>query len=251
MLVRARSVVLALACVLLAALPIGSGRAAAAAPTPMQRQNIEAIIHDYLMNHPDVVIAALRSAQAKLDRDSDAKASQMVVQRRSDIFEDPATPVGGNPQGDVSIVEFFDYRCPYCKQVQPSLESLAKQDPKLRLVYKEFPILGPASVTAARAALAAQRQGKYDAFHAAMMAERGQITDDTIYQVAASVGLDIGRLKRDMAAPEIAQQLQANLALADALNIHGTPAFIVGDQVVPGAVDIGALKTMVADARKR
>ncbi len=84
-----------------------------------------------------------------------------------------------------------------------------------------------------------------------MMAERGQITDDTIYQVAASVGLDIGRLKRDMAAPEIAQQLQANLALADALNIHGTPAFIVGDQVVPGAVDIGALKTMVADARKR
>jgi protein-disulfide isomerase len=175
----------------------------------------------------------------------------VVAQRRGDIFDDPATPLGGNPQGDVSIVEFFDYRCPYCKQVQPSLESLAKQDPKLRLVYKEFPILGPASITAARAALAAQRQGKYDAFHAAMMAERGQITDDTVYQVAASVGLDIGRLKRDMAAPEITQQLQANLALADALNIHGTPAFIVGDQVVPGAVDIGALKTMVADARKR
>jgi len=249
MLVRARSVILALACALVAAAPIGSVRAAET--PPVQRQAIDAINHDYLMQHPDVLIAALRAAENKLNHESDAKATQAVAQNRLEIFDDPATPVGGNPQGNAAIVEFFDYRCPYCKQVQPSLESLLKQDPKLRVVYKEFPILGPVSVTAARAALAAQRQGKYDAFHAAMMAARGETTDDTVYQVAGSVGLDVDRLKHDMAAPEIAQQLKANLALAEVLDIHGTPAFIVGDRVVPGAVDLDALKTMVADARKR
>ncbi len=134
------------------------------------------------MQHPDVLIAALREAEDKLHHEDDAKASQAVIQHRREVFNDPATPVAGNPQGDVAVVEFFDYRCPYCKQVEPSLESMLKQDPKLRLVYKEFPILGPVSVTAARAALAAQAQGKYDAFHAAMMEARGNITDDTVYQ---------------------------------------------------------------------
>jgi len=249
MFVRARFALLALACLLFSAAPTGAIRADEIKPT--QRQAIDSIIHDYLMQHPDVLIAALRAAQDKLDRDNDAKATQAVAKHRRDIFDNPATPAAGNPQGDVAIVEFFDYRCPYCKQVQSELESLVQQDPKLRLVYKEFPVLGPVSVTAAHAALAAQRQGKYDAFHAAMMAAHGQINDSTVYQVAASVGLDVDRLKRDMAAPEIAQALKANLALADELDIHGTPAFIIGDRIVPGAVDLDALKTMVADARKR
>ncbi len=249
MLVRARYFVLALVCGLIVAAPPGLARAAEA--TQPQRQDIDAIIHDYLMQHPDVLIAALRAAEDKLSRDNDVKATQAVAQNRREIFDDPATPVGGNPQGNATIVEFFDYRCPYCKQVEPSLEALLKQDPKLRLVYKEFPILGPVSVTAAHAALAAQRQGKYDAFHAAMMAARGNITDETVYQVAASVGLDVARLKHDMAAPEIAQQLKANLGLAELLDVHGTPAFIVGDKVVPGAIDLAQLKTMVADARKQ
>lgn len=249
MLVRAHCVVMALVCGLIAAAPLG--RAQAAEATPAQRQDVDAMIHDYLMQHPDVLIAALRAAEDKLNHDNDAKATQTVAQHRHEIFDDPATPVAGDPDGTATIVEFFDYRCPYCKQVQPSLEALLKQDPKLRLVYKEFPILGPVSVTAAHAALAAQRQGKYAAFHAAMMAARGNITDDTVYQVAASVGLDVPRLKHDMAAPEIAQQLKSNLALADLLEVHGTPAFIIGNRLVPGAVDLSELKTMVADARKQ
>ncbi len=249
MLVGARLMIVALICSLVAAVPVGVSRAAET--TTPQRQQIETIIHDYLLQHPDVLIAALRAAQDKLDRDSDAKASQAVAQHRQEIYHDPATPIGGNPHGTATIVEFFDYRCPYCKQVQPSLEALLQQDPYLRLVYKEFPILGPVSVTAAHAALAAQRQGKYDAFHAAMMAARGNISDDTVYQVAASVGLDVDRLKRDMAAPEIAQQLKDNLVLADTLSIHGTPAFIIGDRVVPGAVDLATLKTLVAELRKQ
>ena len=223
---------------------------AAADFSPSQREAIEGIIRDYLMHNPDVLVEALRGAEDKLNREADAKASRVLAERRSEVFDDPATPVGGNPRGDVTIVEFFDYRCPYCKQVLPALQALLKEDGKLRFVYKEMPVLGPQSVTAAHAALAAQRQGKYEAFHTAMMAAKGQISDDTVYKVAGSVGLDVDRLKQDMAAPEIEKALKANLALANALNIHGTPGFIIGNHIVPGALDLDTLKTMVADARK-
>lgn len=238
---------LALVCALAAALPL---RLAAAEIAPAQRAAIEGIIHDYLINNPDVLIEALRGAEDRLNREADDKATKVLADRRAEIFDDPATPVGGNPRGDVSIVEFFDYRCPYCKQVLPTLQTLLKEDPKLRFVYKEMPVLGAQSVLAAHAALAAQRQGKYEAFHNALMATKGQITEDTVYKVAASVGLDVERLKQDMAAPEIERALQANLALAGALNIRGTPGFIIGNHIVPGALDLDALKNMIADARK-
>ena len=237
-----------LACAFLAVAPLRS--IGATEITPERRQAIEAIIHDYLMQNPDVLIEALRAAEDKANRDADAKAALVLKDRRDEVFDDPATPVGGNPQGDVTIVEFFDYRCPYCKQVQPSLQALLDQDHNLRFIYKEIPVLGAPSVTAAHAALAARLQGKYEAFHAAMMAIKGQITDDVVYQVAGSVGLDVDRLKRDMAAPEIDQALKANLALAKALDIRGTPGFIIGDHIVPGAIDLDALKDLVADARK-
>jgi len=223
---------------------------AAADFSPSQREAIEGIIRDYLMYNPDVLVEALRGAEDKLNREADAKAAKVLADRRSEVFDDPATPVGGNPRGDVTIVEFFDYRCPYCKQVLPALQALLKEDGKLRFVYKEMPVLGPQSVTAAHAALAAHRQGKYEAFHTAMMAAKGQISDDTVYKVAGSVGLDVERLKQDMKEPEIAKAVKANLALASALNIHGTPGFVIGNQIVPGALDLETLKSMVADARK-
>ena len=245
---RASPVVLALACGLIAAAEAPPIKAADL-PTE-QRQAIEGIIHDYLLHNPDILIEALRGAEDKRNREADATAAKVLNDRRSEVFDDPATPVGGNPQGDATIVEFFDYRCPYCKQVLPSLQTLLKEDHKLRFVYKEMPVLGPQSVTAARAALAAQRQGKYEGFHNAMMATTGQITDETVYRVAGSVGLDVDRLKRDMSAPEIEQILKANLALAGALNIRGTPGFIVGNRIVPGAVELDSLRNMIADARQ-
>jgi protein-disulfide isomerase len=237
---------LAIVCALAAAPPC----ALAADMTASERAAIEGVIHDYLMHNPDVLIEALRGAEDKLNREADAKSTKVLSDRRSEIFDDPATPVGGNPGGDVSIVEFFDYRCPYCKQVLPALQALLNEDKKLRFVYKEMPVLGSQSVTAAHAALAAQRQGKYEAFHSAMMATKGQITEDTVYKVAGSVGIDVDQLKKDMTSPEIAQAVKANLALADALNIHGTPGFIIGNHIVPGALDLDALKDMIADARK-
>jgi protein-disulfide isomerase len=238
---------LALSSALAAALPHAL---AAAEMTASQREAIESVVHDYLMHNPDVLIEALRGAEDKLNREADTKAATVLSDRRSEIFDDPATPVGGNPRGDVTIVEFFDYRCPYCKQVLPSLQTLLKEDRKLRFIYKEMPVLGPASTVAARAALAAQRQGKYEAFHSAMMGTKGQINEDTVYKVAASVGLDVDRLKQDMTAPDIERALKANLALAEALNIRGTPGFIIGEHIVPGALDLDNLKSMVADARK-
>jgi protein-disulfide isomerase len=244
---RLSFVFLAFASALAAALPHAL---AAAEMTASQREAIEGVVHDYLMHNPDVLIEALRGAEDKLNREADSKAATVLSDRRSEIFDDPATPVGGNSRGDVTIVEFFDYRCPYCKQVLPSLQTLLKEDRQLRFIYKEMPVLGPASVVAARAALAAQRQGKYEAFHVAMMGTKGQINEDAVYKVAASVGLDVDRLKQDMAAPDIERSLKANLALAEALNIRGTPGFIIGDHIVPGALDLDNLKGMVADARK-
>src|SRR5437764_7890232 len=132
---------------------------AAEIPTE-QREAIEGIIHDYLLHNPDVLIEALHGAEDKLNREADAKAEKVLRDRRREIFDDPATPVGGNPQGDVSIVEFFDYRCPYCKQVHPAIEKLLDQDRKLRFVYKEFPVLGAQSDMAAHAALAARLPDK-------------------------------------------------------------------------------------------
>jgi len=245
---RAPHMAPALVCALLA---VATPRSVAAADiSPEKRQAIEGVIHDYLMQNPDVLIEALRAAEDKANHDADTKAALVLKDRRSEVFDDPATPVGGNPQGDVTIVEFFDYRCPYCKQVQPSLQTLLDQDRRLRFVYKEMPVLGPSSVLAAHAALAAQRQDKYEAFHTAMMAAKGQITEDVIYRVAGSVGLDVDRLKHDMAAPEIERALKANLALASALDIRGTPGFIIGDHIVPGAIDLDALKNLIEEARK-
>src|SRR6516162_10991260 len=186
---------LTLCCVAVAAVPLRPAGAAELAPE--QRREIESIIHDYLLQHPDVLIEAIRAAEEKVKTEAGEKAQQALIARRSEIFDEPGTPAGGNPKGSVTLVEFFDYRCPYCKQVQPRLEQLLAGDHELRIAYKEFPILGAVSVTAARAALAAQQQGKYEPFHNAMMAASGQITDDTVYQVAKTVGLDLDRLKRE------------------------------------------------------
>jgi protein-disulfide isomerase len=225
--------------------------ASAADFTPDQRKAIESIIREYLTKNPEVMLDALEAAKEKLSKEAHDKAGANLAARRQEVFEDPASPVAGNPKGDVSLVEFFDYRCPYCKQVEPSLEALLKEDRQLRLVYKEMPVLGQASTIAARAALAARSQGKYDEFHRALMTAKGQMDEATVYKVAGSVGLDVERLKKDMAAPEVDKAIKANLDLADALDIRGTPGFVIGDEIVPGAVDLNTLKQLIAAARKK
>jgi protein-disulfide isomerase len=223
--------------------------AIAAEFTPDQKKEIESIVRDYLKNHPEMLIDAIQAADDKLKADEKDKAAQALTTRKQQVFDDPQSPVAGNPKGDVTMVEFFDYRCPYCKQVQPSLEKLVGDDHQLRFVLKEFPVLGPESETAARVALAAKKQGKYDAFHRAMMATTGHIDEQVIFKVAASVGLDVDRIKQDMKSPDVDQELKANLDLGKALDLDGTPSFIVGDTIVPGAISASDLKQLVVDAR--
>jgi protein-disulfide isomerase len=237
-------------------LPLTIVLLAAAAPavtaadfTPDQRKAIEAIVGDYLKNHPEVMIDAMQAADDKLKAEAKDKAQQALAAHRKELLDDPLSPTAGNPQGDVTLVEFFDYRCPYCKQVEPALEKLVGEDRQLRFVYKEFPVLGPESETAARVALAAKKQGKYDAFHRAMMAIGGHIDEATIYKVAASVGLDVDKVKQDLKSADVEKELKATFALADLLDISGTPAFVVGDTIVPGALSAAALKQLIATAR--
>lgn len=231
-------------------------RVAAADPTissnamPQDRASLDQAIHDYLMNHPEVVLDALKAGQQQADAKAAEQSRRTIISKRQELLDDPDDLVQGNPKGDVTVVEFFDYRCPYCKEVEPSLDALLKEDGKLRIVYKEFPILGEASVYATHVALAAKKQGKYAEFHRAMMATKGTISDDTVLSVAASIGLDMTKLKADMTAASTDKLIDKNLALADALAIQGTPAIIVGDTMIPGATDIDSLRKDIAAQRK-
>jgi protein-disulfide isomerase len=248
---RLRSTVLALSFVCGAAFAMQPRGAAAADFTSEQRQAIEAIVKDYIAKNPEIVVEALQAADDKMKSDARTKASASLSSKKREVFDDPDSPVGGNPKGDVAMVEFFDYRCPYCKMVEAPLEKLLGDDHGVRFIYKEFPILGADSELASRAALASVKQGKYEALHRALMALKGQLDEDTVMKTAASVKLDVDRLKKDMSSPEIEKVLQANYDLADALDIHGTPAFIIGDQIVASAISISSMKQMIADARHK
>lgn len=239
---------------LTAALALTAFAPAAHAQTPAfndtQRRAIQEIVRDYLVKNPEVIMEAIEELQKRERAETAEKQKGALAANKQKIFQDPASPVGGNPQGDVTVVEFFDYQCGYCKAVTGDVNTLLKTDGKVRFVYKEFPILGPASLTAAKAALAARAQGKYEALHNALMANKGQLDDAKIFQIAAGAGLDVDKLKKDMNTPEVEQAIGANHALAEALGIRGTPAFVVGDELVPGAIKLDEMKKLVAQARK-
>lgn len=213
------------------------------------KEEIRQIVKAYLMEHPEVILESVQALQERQDAARADEAKGQIAGLRDKLLRDGRDQVLGNPDGDVTLVEFFDYRCGYCKQAQPVLDELIKSDPKLRVVLKEFPILGPDSLVASRAALASVAQGKYKDFHAALIASRGALPDDKIMDVAKSVGIDTVALKKAMDDQAIAGHLGDNHALAEKLAINGTPSFIIGDQLVPGAVDLASLKKLVEAAR--
>jgi protein-disulfide isomerase len=240
---------LMLACAM-AWLALGPGlQGQAIAAGEMSQDQFDQRIHDYILAHPEVIMEALQSLDAR-QREAEAKAAKAALAARADeIFRDPASPVGGNASGDVTMVEFFDYNCPYCRQVAPIMAQAAADDPQLRIVYKEFPILGPDSVFAAKAALAAQRQGKYAEFHKALYDARTRVNETIVLRIAAELGLDVPRLKTDMQLPDIQAAIDKNAQLAQALKISGTPGFVVGDQIFPGATDLATMKKLIDHAR--
>lgn len=246
----------ALAVTTLCSLGLGmamAGPAHAQAVPPVdeaQRQMIESVVQDYLLNNPEIILQSLQAMKEREEKAAAAAAAKALIDHREELVNDKNSPVGGNPKGDVTVVEFFDYQCGYCKSVQADVIGLMKADSNVRFVYKEFPILGPASVIAAKAALAARAQGKYEELHNGLMAHRGQLDEPTIMRLAKSVGLDTDRLKKDMEDDKVTAQLGAVRRLAEALRINGTPAFVIGDELAPGALRLDDLKTLVQQARK-
>jgi protein-disulfide isomerase len=216
-----------------------------------QKKEIGGIVAEYLREHPEVILQAIEALQAKSEAQKEEAARQAVTANRARLYEDPRSPVMGNPKGDVTLVEFFDYNCGYCKTVQKGVMQLIQDDPKLRFVFKEYPILADSSVTAAKAALAAREQGKYVEMHAALMANRGALNDETIARIAQGAGLDAAKLKADMEKPEIAATIAADKALAEELGVRGTPAFVIGDTLVPGAVPKEDLAKLIAAERQK
>lgn len=236
------------ACALTAGLTF-SGLAYAAEFTDSQKQEMGGIIRDYLMQNPEVLRDAFQELQRREEMAAAEKAQSVIKEHAQTIFRSEADLVAGNPDGKVTMVEYFDYNCGYCKRAMPDVLKLIEADNDLRLVIKEFPILGPGSTFAARAALASRKQGKYWDFHVALLSQRGPANEDSVMNVAQKVGLDVAQLRADMEDPAIEITLRTNMAIAQDLGINGTPAFIVDDTIIPGAVGFETLAGTVKEVR--
>ena len=239
---------------LLALLTLGllaapSVRAEEGAPLP--REEVEKIVRDYLMREPEVIYDAIQVLQERRQVAERERQRAMVVARAPALFDNADDPVAGNPDGDVTLVEFFDYRCGYCRSMVAGLRDLLATDAKLRFVFKELPVLGPESELAARAALAAARQDpeKYTKLHFALMGAK-DLSLDAVKALARQVGLDVPRLLAEMEGEAVKRSLAANHALAQELGISGTPSFVVGDRLIPGAVDVSQLAALIDEQRR-
>ncbi len=237
---------------------------AKAAPDTMaapQKKQMEQVIHDYLVNHPEVLLEASQALQKKQQDEMQTVAKSAILKNADQLFK-PDGAYTGNPKGNVTIVEFFDYQCVHCKRMKPIIGELSSKNPKLRVIYKELPIFGKRSETASRAALAAAKQGKYEAMQAALLKIEKRLDDALVMSTAESIGLDMAKLKQDMQSQAITDELAANQALAEKLNLMGTPAFILASTpegkfdanheptFIPGAATLESLQDLVSQANK-
>ncbi|MBT7288799.1 MAG: DsbA family protein [Rhodospirillaceae bacterium] len=252
-LVIIRSVVFLLAFAVLAAAlptstPLAAGSSTAQQSTDPETVRIEKIIRNYLLENPELLVEVMRKLEARQKAAEKKDLVGTIMANRKALFAS-ANDYIANPMGKIPVVEFFDYQCGYCKRFKPSVDRLIKSDKSVRFVFKEFPILGEVSVTASKAALAAKLQGKYLAFHDALMVLRRRLTDAAIYQTAKDVGLDVKRLKKDMTSVIVLRTIKENRALASAMGIRGTPSIVVGEQMAPGAISYEQLLAMIEQAR--
>lgn len=230
--------------------------------TPMsdaQKKEIEKVVHDYLVANPEVLLEVSQALQQKQQQNMQQQAQSAIKDNTDQLFQGKTTIVG-NPKGNVTIVEFFDYQCIHCKKMSPVIDSLLKKDSDLRVVYKEFPIFGKSSEIASRAALAAGMQGKYQAMHNALISIDKRLNDQIVMATAKSLGLDMKKLKTDMQSKEVTAILDANRELAEKLHLMGTPAFIVAStpngqfkagsepSFIPGAASEESLQELIKKA---
>lgn len=253
----ARAAMMLLAVIALGAMPASAGELSEAQKAEVKglieqyvQENPE-FIRDYLLKNPEILLEVsnlLRARQAEQERVARAEA---LSANRDRIERHPITPVSGNPDGDVTVVEFFDYNCPWCKKSLSELVELEKEDPNLRFVWKEFPVLSAVSVYAARAAMAADRQGKYMEFHLAAMGGGRVASEEQVLKIAEKVGLDMDRLAADMKDPAITEYLQETMQLAETLGISGTPSFVIGDHIAGGYISKEEMRKLIDQARRK
>jgi protein-disulfide isomerase len=217
------------------------------------RPEIEAIIKDYLVKHPEVLKDALEALEKYQASEDTKKQGATIAANHAVIFDSPRGPSFGNPKGDVTLVEFFDYNCGYCKHSLDDVTKLVKNDPDLKVVLKEFPVLGPSSVDAAKVAVAVRMQdtgGKYFEFHKRLLGGRGEANKERALQAAKEAGFDVARIQKDMESPEVGNTIRESMGIAQALGINGTPTFIVANEMVVGALGYDVLKSKIDSVRK-
>lgn len=213
---------------------------------------VEATVRDYLLRQPEVLVEAMQRLQARRNEEAQWALTAVLSELKTELRQDPHSPVGGNPQGDVTIVEFFDYNCPYCKQAHPLIADLMQKDPKLRRVYKELPVLGPGSSYASRFALAVHLEApeKYVAFHNALYDIHGEVTQELVWAAVQQLGLDLATIKARADTADVINLIDRNLSLARKLGLQGTPAFVIGDTMFLGYVESPQLVLAIQQARR-
>jgi protein-disulfide isomerase len=243
---KAASVVVGLLC----ALP---ALAQSTPPGDEQRRAIEGIVKEYLLKNPEVIQDALVELERHQQEAQKMSQRSALTAERETLLHSPRGNIVGNVNGDVTLVEFFDYNCGYCKRALTDLRTLAKADPKLRIVLKDFPVLGPQSVEASRVGLAVKQQIKGDKlfdYHVKLMESRGQVNGERALAVAKEMGLDMARIQKDMESDEVRAALEENMNLGDKLGLTGTPAFVVGEEIIAGAVGMEPLRRVIASTRQ-
>lgn len=234
--------------------PVAAAFTALALALPAQAQEMDesalrALILETIRSNPEVVMEAIEALQARDEQERAEAASAALQAQKGALQNDPNAVVLGNPDGDITIVEFFDYNCGYCRRVFPAVKELIAADDNIRVVMREWPILGEESVFAARASLASRNQGKYEEFHNALMAQQGRASQATVLSIADGLGMDIDQLRADMDGPEIDAHFSASQQLTQALGLNGTPAFVFEDRLVPGAIELEQMQELVSQLR--
>ncbi len=239
-------------CLLLVTSALGAARAQGFSSgfTVSQRAEIVQILRDALKTDPSILRDAVSAMEADSARQANDAASAAIKALGPVLSQHDGDPVAGNPKGHITVVEFYDVRCPYCRRMLPTLAALIAKDPDVRIVYKDMPVLGPGSVIGAKALLAAQRQGGYQRLHDALMTGSPDITEAVVKAQAQRLGLDWTRLAADMGSAEVQSRIDFNLGLARKLELQGTPAYVVGSKLLSGAVELAELQAAVGEARK-
>lgn len=239
-----------------AAIPAPAAKPAMPAQAPsaagVSRQELPALVKEIILNDPDIVMQAIQKLREKQATEAKQKAAEALSKYKDELFNDAASPsIGDAKTADVTLVEFFDYHCGYCKHMLPDLAKLVKEDKKLRVVFREFPILGDDSVLAAKAALAVNRiaKDKYFDYHSVLMKTQGKFDEKALLDAAKKVGVNADKVKAEMAKPEVAAQIEKNREIAESLGIRGTPAIIIGNDFTPGALSYDDMKKAVEAAR--